>query len=106
LANLTSAPSSSIHGFAPPPSDNASATGTATGSHAPGTTTSGAANVGSPGGTTPGPVSRTTLYADVAVKKTRPVGLAIICIIALAAVTGFAAYQRLGRSALNSARRR
>ncbi|MDP9094249.1 MAG: hypothetical protein M3N95_15270 [Actinomycetota bacterium] len=48
----------------------------------------------------------TTLYADVAIVKPRPVGLAVICILALAAVTGAYAYKRLGASALGSARRR
>jgi hypothetical protein len=51
-------------------------------------------------------VSATTLYADVAHKTPRPVGLAVVSILALAAITGVYAYQHLGGSALRIARRR
>ncbi len=106
LVQLVPAPNSSIHGFAAPPPDTASGAATSAGLHTSGAPPSGSASTDGSGATTPGPVSMTTLYADVAIVKPRPVGLAVICILALAAVTGAYAYKRLGASALGSARRR
>jgi hypothetical protein len=105
--NASAAAGASIHGFAAPPSDTGS--GTATASRSPGSAGASRSNgPNTPAGadSTPNPVSATTLYADIAHRTARPVGLAIVSILALAGVTGLYAYQHLGGSALRIARRR
>ena len=106
-ANASTSAGASIHGFAAPPSDTGS--GAATASRSPGSAgASGSNGPNTPAGadSTPNPVSATTLYADIAHRTARPVGLAIVSILALAGVTGLYAYQHLGGSAVRTARRR